>query len=47
MTSRRHFLAAPAGAMLASMVSNVARANPKTFPYAEFEQRIARKDFPG
>lgn len=47
MTSRRQFFAAPAGAMLASMLSTVARANPKTFPYAEFEQRIARKDFRG
>lgn len=47
MSSRRQFFAAPASAMLASMLSNVARANPKTFPYAEFEQRIARKDFRG
>ncbi len=47
MGSRRQFFAAPASAMLASMSSNVALANPKTFPYAEFEQRIARKDFRG
>lgn len=47
MTSRRRFFAGPASAMLASMLSGAARANPKTFPYAEFEQRIARKDFRG
>ncbi|HEU0122188.1 MAG TPA: alanine racemase [Bryobacteraceae bacterium] len=43
MTSRRHFLAAGAGAMIAPAL----RANPKTYPYTEFEQRIARKDFRG
>ncbi len=47
MTSRRRFFAGPASAMLASMLSGAARGNPKTFPYAEFEQRIARKDFRG
>lgn len=44
MNSRRQFFAASAGAMLAS---SVGRANPRTFPYTEFEQRIARKDFRG
>ena len=47
MTSRRRFFASPASAILASMFSGAARANPKSFPYAEFEQRIARKDFRG
>ena len=40
MNSRRQFLTASASALLATTVS---RANPKTFPYAEFEQRIAKK----
>jgi D-serine deaminase-like pyridoxal phosphate-dependent protein len=44
MNSRRQFLTASASALLASTVS---RANPKTFPYAEFEQRIAKKNFTG
>lgn len=44
MTSRRRFLAANAGAMIAA---SMGRANTKTFPYAEFEQRIAKKDFRG
>lgn len=45
MPSRRHFLAANAGAILASALPRVARADAKSFPYGEFEQRIARKDF--
>jgi len=44
MTSRRRFLAANAGAMFAA---SIGRANTKSFPYAEFEQRIAKKDFRG
>lgn len=44
MNSRRQFLTASASALLAS---TVARANPKSFPYAEFEQRIAKKNFTG
>jgi 3-hydroxy-D-aspartate aldolase len=44
MNSRRQFLTASASALLASTVT---RANPAKFPYAEFEQRIARKDFKG
>ena len=47
MTSRRQFFTASTSALLAPMLSSVARANTKTFPYAEFEQRIARKDFRG
>lgn len=44
MNSRRQFLTASASALLASTVSH---ANPKTFPYSEFEQRIAKKNFTG
>ncbi len=44
MNSRRQFLTASATALLASTVT---RANPKKFPYAEFEQRMARKNFQG
>jgi len=44
MNSRRHFLTASASALLASAVT---RANPAKYPYTEFEQRIARKDFRG
>ncbi len=44
MNSRRQFFTAGASALLAS---TVVRANPKKFPYAEFEQRIARKNFQG
>ncbi|MBI2690075.1 MAG: alanine racemase [Acidobacteria bacterium] len=47
MNSRRQFLAANASALLAPMLSSVARANTKNYPYAEFEQRIAKKDFRG
>jgi D-serine deaminase-like pyridoxal phosphate-dependent protein len=45
MTTRRQFLGTSAGACLAGAVGSVARADTKTFPYTEFEQRIARKDF--
>jgi len=44
MNSRRQFLTASASALLAP---HILRANPTKFPYAEFEQRIARKDFKG
>jgi 3-hydroxy-D-aspartate aldolase len=47
MTTRRQFFTGSASALLASAFSRVARADTKTFPYAEFEQRIARKDFRG
>ena len=42
MNSRRQFLAASASAL---MTTRVMGANPKAYPYSEFEQRIARKDF--
>lgn len=42
MTSRRRFLAANAGALFAS---SLAKADTKTYPYTELEQRIARRDF--
>ncbi len=44
MTSRRQFIAAGA-AGLAIGAARVARADAKGYPYGEFEQRIARKDF--
>ena len=47
MVTRRQFVAAGAGALLASTLPRVARADIKGFPYADFEQRIARKDFKG
>lgn len=47
MFTRRQFVATGAGALVASTLPRIARADVKTFPYAEFEQRIARKDFRG
>ncbi|MBL8215138.1 MAG: alanine racemase [Bryobacterales bacterium] len=47
MSTRRQFFATGAGALVASTLPRIARADVKTFPYAEFEQRIARKDFKG
>lgn len=47
MFTRRQFIATGAGAMVASTLSRVARSDGKTFPYAEFEERIARRDFRG
>ncbi|MEO7650760.1 MAG: alanine racemase [Bryobacteraceae bacterium] len=47
MTTRRQFFAGSAGALLASASPRVARADTKTYPYTELEQRIARKDFRG
>lgn len=47
MSTRRQFFAGSAGALLSSALPHVARADTKTFPYTEFEQRIARKDFRG
>jgi len=47
MLTRRQFVATSAGALVASTLPRIARADVKTFPYAEFEQRIARKDFRG
>ena len=47
MTTRRQFFAGSATALLTSALPRVARADTKTYPYAEFEQKIARKDFRG
>jgi len=47
MTTRRQFFAGSAGVLLSSTLPRVARADTKNFPYTEFEQRIARKDFRG
>ena len=47
MTSRRNFTTQAAGALLASALPRLARADAKSFPFAEFEQRMARKDFRG
>ena len=44
MNSRRQFLATSASAFLTARAMG---ANPKSYPYSEFEQRIARKDFRG
>ena len=45
MATRRQFFAGSASALLSVALPGVARASVKTFPYAEFEQRIARRDF--
>ena len=45
MHPRRQFIAASAGALLGSTIARA--ANPRTYPYNELEQRIARKDFRG
>jgi D-serine deaminase-like pyridoxal phosphate-dependent protein len=45
MSTRRELVTRTTGAVLAYASSGIARANTKTFPYTEFEQRIARKDF--
>jgi len=47
MTSRRQFFSASAGAFLGGAATRGARADTKGYPYSEFEQRIARKDFRG
>lgn len=47
MTSRRQFIAAGATGLALGAAARAARADAKGFPYAEFEQRIARKDFRG
>lgn len=44
MTSRRNFLASGAGTLLAGSVARAAKSD-STFPYAEFEAKIARRDF--
>jgi D-serine deaminase-like pyridoxal phosphate-dependent protein len=45
MTSRRQFLAAGTGTMLAAVAGKAAKTAPGGFPYTEFESRIARRDF--
>ena len=47
MTTRRQFFAGSASALLWTTAPGVARADTKTFPYVELEQRIARRDFRG
>lgn len=47
MFTRRQFVATTAGALVASTLPRVGRADTKAFPYADFEQRVARKDFRG
>jgi D-serine deaminase-like pyridoxal phosphate-dependent protein len=45
MTSRRQFLAAGTGTMLAVATVKAAKTTSTTFPYTELEARIARRDF--
>lgn len=45
MTTRRQFVTATTGSFLGCAFRRIARADTKAFPYTEFEQRIARKDF--
>jgi D-serine deaminase-like pyridoxal phosphate-dependent protein len=47
MFTRRQFIATSAGTLVATALPHIARADVKNFPFAEFEQRIARKDFKG
>ena len=47
MFTRRQFVATTAGAIVASTLPRISRADVKGFPYAEFERRIAKKDFRG
>jgi D-serine deaminase-like pyridoxal phosphate-dependent protein len=47
VTTRRQFFAGSSGALLSMALPRVVRGDTRTFPYAEFEQRIARKDFRG
>ncbi|MCX6595404.1 MAG: alanine racemase [Acidobacteria bacterium] len=47
MTTRRQFFMGSAAALAGSALPRVARADTPTYPYAELEQRIARKDFRG
>lgn len=47
MVTRRQFFAVSAGAVAASTLPRVLRADVKNFPYADFEQRITRRDFKG
>jgi D-serine deaminase-like pyridoxal phosphate-dependent protein len=45
VTSRRHFLITGSGALVAATSMRAARSSSKSFPYTEFEARIARRDF--
>ena len=47
MTSRRQFIAAGAAGLAMGAAAPAARSDAKSYPYAEFEQRIAKKDFGG
>ncbi len=47
MTSRRQFISAGAAGLAMGAAVPVARAAAKGYPYGEFEQRIARRDFRG
>ena len=47
MTSRRQFIAAGAAGLALGAAAPAARSSAKTYPYAEFEKRIANKDFRG
>jgi len=47
MFTRRQFVATTTGALVASTLPRVGRGDVKGFSYADFEQRIARKDFKG
>ena len=47
MTSRRQFIAAGAAGLALGAAARGARTDAHRYPYAEFEQRIARKDFRG
>jgi len=47
MFTRRQFVTATTGALVASTLPRVGRGDVKGFSYADFEQRIARKDFKG
>jgi D-serine deaminase-like pyridoxal phosphate-dependent protein len=47
MTSRRGFLATGASTLLAGSLARAAKSSPSSFPYAELESRIAKRDFRG
>jgi len=47
MFSRRQFIATSASALVASTLPRQGWADVKAFPFADFEQRIARRDFRG
>ncbi|HYO82549.1 MAG TPA: alanine racemase [Bryobacteraceae bacterium] len=47
MTTRRQFFAEGSVLCFGAALPRVVRGDTRSFPYAEFEQRIARKDFQG